>query len=279
MTTLLASSPASDTTMVLFSGVSILILLFWYLATDKDRVKRNVGSAIVVLIATFSFFAIISPSNLMQVISGDKNFSDAHNLQGGIEIVGGSAFIIEVQPNIDEETGEVVPLTPSAMDTAKSILEKRLNDSGTLDAPVSVQGNRIEIQIPKIDPAEAAALKKILTTTAKLTIHKAHPQSQRLAELVAAGEETVPGYRAYPQDVKDEEGKIVGTRHLLVSRRPALTGKEVAASWPDRSTNTSVNIELTSTGANKWKPSPARSHLTWISSFLSLTVKSSMRQL
>ena len=251
MTTLLASSPGSDTTMVLFSGVSILILLFWYLATDKDRVKRNVGSSIVVLIAAFSFFAIISPSNLMQVISGDKEFSDAHNLQGGIEIVGGTAFIIEVQPNIDEGTGEEIQLTPSAMDTAKSILEKRLNDSGTLDARVSVQGNRIEIQIPKIDPAEAAALKKILITTAKLTIHKAHPQSQRLAELVAAGEETVPGYRAYPQDVKNEAGEIIGTRYLLVSRKPALTGKEVAAAWPDRATNTSVNIELTSTGGKQ----------------------------
>ena len=237
--------------MVLFSGVSILILLFWYLATDKDRVKRNVGSSIVVLIAAFSFFAIISPSNLMQVISGDKEFSDAHNLQGGIEIVGGTAFIIEVQPNIDEGTGEEIQLTPSAMDTAKSILEKRLNDSGTLDARVSVQTNRIEIQIPKIDPAEAAALKKILITTAKLTIHKAHPQSQRLAELVAAGEETVPGYRAYPQDVKNEAGEIIGTRYLLVSRKPALTGKEVAAAWPDRATNTSVNIELTSTGGKQ----------------------------
>lgn len=237
--------------MVLFSGVSILILLFWYLATDKDRVKRNVGSAIVLLIAVFSLFAIISPSNLMQVISGKKELSNAHNLQGGIEIVGGSAFIIEVKPNVDEETGEVVPLTPSAMDTAKSILEKRLNESGTLDAPVSVQGNRIEIQIPKIDPADADALKKILTTTAKLTIHKAHPQSQRLAELVAAGEETVPGYRAYPQDVTDEDGTIIGTRHLLVSRRPALTGKEVAAAWPDRSTNDAVNIELTSTGGKQ----------------------------
>ena len=211
MTTLLASSPSSDTTMVLFSGVSLLILLFWYLATDKDRVKRNVGSAIVLLIAVFSLCAIISPSNLFQVIKGEKELVNAHNLQGGIEIVGGSAFIVEVQPNIDEVTGEVIQLTESAMDTAKTILEKRLNESGTLDALVSVQGNRIEIQIPKLDPAKAEALKTILTTTAKLTIHERHPQSAQLARLVFEGEETVIGYRAYPKEVKDEEGNILGT--------------------------------------------------------------------
>lgn len=251
MTNILASSPGSDSTMVLFSGVSLLILLFWYLATDKDRVKRNVGSAIVLLIAVFSFCAIISPSNLMQVISGDKELTKAHNLQGGIEIVGGTAFIIEVEPNVDDLTGEVTQLTPSAMDTAKTILERRLNESGVLDAPVSVQGNRIEIQIPKIDPADAEALEKILTTTAKLTIHKRHPQSAQLAELVAAGEETVPGYRAYPQEFKDENGVVLGERHVLVSRRPALTGKEVASAWPDRTSNTMVFIELTSTGAKQ----------------------------
>ncbi|MFD2158395.1 protein translocase subunit SecD [Rubritalea tangerina] len=249
----LASSPSSDTTMVLFSGVAILVLLFWYLATDKDRVKRNVGSSIVLLIALFSLFAIVSPSNLAQVFSGEKKLSEAHNLQGGIEIVGGTAFIIEVKPNVDDTTGEVIPLTPTAMDTAKTILERRLNESGTLDAPVTVQGNRIEIQIPKIDPADAEALEKILTTTAKLTIHKRHPQSAQLAELVASGQERIPGYKAFPQEVKNENGEIIGTRHVLVARRPGLTGKEVARAWPDRQSNTQVFIELTSQGAEDMK--------------------------
>ncbi|MFC5050001.1 protein translocase subunit SecD [Rubritalea spongiae] len=252
ITSQLASAPGSDTTMVLFSGVTLLVLLFWYLATDKDRVKRNVGSAIVLLIAVFSFCAIISPNNLMQVIQGKKELSKAHNLSGGIEIVGGSAFIVEVQPNVDQDTQEVIPLTPSAMDTAKTILEKRLNEAGTLDAPVTVQGNRIEIQIPKIDPADAAALKKILTTTAKLTIHERHPQSDQLARLVHEGEEHIPGYRAYPQELKDPDtGEILGERYVLVKRKPALTGKEVAAAYPDRQTNTQVQIELTSTGARQ----------------------------
>lgn len=252
MTSQLASAPGSDTTMVLFSGVTLLILLFWYLATDKDRVKRNVGSLIVLLIATFSFFAIISPNNFLQAIKGEKEWSKAHNLSGGIEIVGGSAFIVEVQPNVDEDTGEVIELTPSAMDTAKTILEKRLNEAGTLDAPVTVQDNRIEIQIPKIDPTDAAALKKILTTTAKLTIHERHPQSDQLARLVYEGEEHIPGYRAYPQQIKDPDtGEVLGERYVLVKRKPALTGKEVAQAWPDRASNSQVYIELTSTGAKQ----------------------------
>lgn len=234
--------------MVLFSGVSLLILLFWYLATDKDRVKRNVGTAIIALIAVFSSCAIISPSNLLQVIKGEKTFAEAHNLQGGIEIVGGTSFIVEVQPNVDELTGVAIPLSEQSMDTAKSILEKRLNDSGTLDAQVSVQGNRIEIQIPNIAPAKADALEKILITSAKLTIHQAHPQTSTLADAVASGEDSVIGYKVVPEILKDEEGNEIGTRNILITRTPVLTGKEVAAAYANQQTNTSVSIELTSAG-------------------------------
>lgn len=237
--------------MVLFSGVTLLILLFWYLATDKDRVKRNVGSTIVVLIALFSLMAIFSPSKLISALSDDdKTIQDAHNLTGGIEIVGGTSFIIEVQPNVDD-FGEIIPLNSRAMDTAKTILEKRLNGSGVLDAPVSVQGNRIEILIPKISPEKAAELKRILTTTAKLTIHEQHPRSATLAEQAANGK-IIPGYRIYPQDIKDEKtGEVITTRNILVKRRPALTGKDILRAAPDYSSNSVVFIELTSEGAKK----------------------------
>lgn len=248
MITTLASSSSSDTTMVLFTGITLLVLLFWYLATDKDRVKRNVGSLIVLLIAVCSFFAIISPANLWSVIQGEKSFSEANNLTGGIEIVGGTSFLIEVTPNKDDK-GKDLPLTMEAMDTAKNILERRLNENGTLDAPVTIQGkNRIEIQIPKIDPSSAKALKKKLTTTAKLTIHKCHPQSDSLAALVFNKEQIEPGYIALPQDII-KDGAVVGTNYVLVNRKPALTGKQIAGASPNYQSNSEVFIELTDSGA------------------------------
>lgn len=248
--TALAAATSNDTTMVLFSGVSLLILLFWYLASEKEVVKRNVGTLIIGAIVVLSTFAIISPSNILAVVKGEKKFSEAHNLSGGIEIVGGTSFIIEVEPNkeYDEATGKDIdlPITAEAMDTAKTILEARLNESGALDAPVTVQGNRIEIQIPKIDPETADALEKKLTTAAKLTIHKLHSRS---AELLASGKRIFPGYRIYTQEIKNDKGEKIGDREILVERKPALTGKQVAGAYPDYTTNTMVNIELTAQGA------------------------------
>lgn len=242
--------------MVLFSGVSLLILLFWYLATDKEKIKRNVGSIIVVAIFFLSLFAIISPSNLGEVITGKKSFKDAHNLQAGIEIVGGTSFIIEVKENkvFNEETKkeETIELDARAMDTAKVILEERLNKSGVLDAPVTIQGNRLEIQIPKISTEEADRLKELLTTAAKLTIHKLHAQdSPEVAKQVFEGTKVIPGARAYPQELRGEDGKVIGTRYVLVERRPALTGKDIERTSPNYQTNTEVLITLTSEGGKK----------------------------
>lgn len=246
MITTLASSTSSDTTLILFAGVTMLILLFWYLATDKDRVKRNVGSVIVLMIALFSLFAIISPANIWNVISGEKSFKNAHNLSGGIEIVGGTSFLIEVTPNKNDR-GDEIPLTLEAMDTAKNILERRLNENGTLDAPVTIQGNRIEIQIPKIDPSAAKALEKKLTTTAKLTIHKRHEQSDMLAEKVFKGETEI-GYVSLPMEIKNKEGAVIGTKYVLVNRKPALTGKQIEAASPNYQSKSEVIIDLTSEG-------------------------------
>jgi len=259
MMTSLATATGNDTTMVLFSGVSLLILLFWYLAADKEIVKRNVGTIIMAAIAMLSAFAIISPANIFSVISGKKSFSEAHNLSGGIEIVGGTSFIIEVKPNeeYDQDTDSYkkIPLTPEAMDTAKTILEKRLNESGQLDAPVTVLDNRLEIQIPKIDPAVADELETKLTTAAKLTIHKVHPQSEVFGQLVSEGKKLVPGFRAYPQEVKDNNNKTVFDengepviRYILVNRKPAITGKYIIGAYPNYQTNTDVSIELSNEG-------------------------------
>ncbi|GAA5495696.1 protein translocase subunit SecDF [Rubritalea halochordaticola] len=252
----LAAGTGSDTTMVLFSGVSLLILLFWYLATDKEKVKRNVGTVIVTAITVLSLFAIISPKNLFLVATGEKTFKEANNLQAGIEIVGGTSFIIEVKENkvFNEETGqeETVEITPEAMDTAKTILENRLNESGTLDAPVTIQGNRIEIQIPKISTAEADRLKELLTTTAKLTLHKRHDQHNPfLAKQVFDKEEIVPGARAFPYTQKDEKTGEEFTTYVLVERRAALGGKDIARATPNYATNTEVQITLTSEGTTK----------------------------
>jgi len=249
---ILAATQAESGTTVLMIGVTVLILLFWYLATEKLKKKRNLGSVIVAAVTICSLFAIISPGNIGSVLSGEKTFAEASNLNGGIEIVGGTSVILEVQPNIDPDTNEEIPITAQAMDSAKIILEKRINSSGALDAPVNVVGNRLEIQIPKLAPEEAEKLIDLLTTSAKLTIHSLHRQSEFLADKVAGGD-IEPGYIALPFIQTDEKTKEKTKSKVLVKRREALSGKYVKVAWVSPQDYSTVNIELTSEGGDKMR--------------------------
>ncbi len=255
MTTLantLAATNSGSGTTVLMIGVTLLILLFWYLATEKLKKKRNLGTVIVAGVTICSLFAIISPSKIGSILSGELTFAEASNLNGGIEIVGGTSVILEVKPNIDPDTLEPIPLTPAAMDSAKIILEKRINSNGALDAPVNVVGNRLEIQIPKLAPEEAEKLINLLTTSAKLTIHSVHRDSRALADTVAAGE-ILPGYIALPHTEIDKDTKEKITTNVLIKRREALSGKYVKVAWVSPQNYSTVNIELTSEGGDKMR--------------------------
>jgi len=251
LATLLAATNAESGTTVLMIGVTVLILLFWYLATEKLKRKRNIGTIIVATITICSFFAIISPGNLGKVLSGEMTFSEANNLNGGIEIVGGTSVILEVKPNIDPDTFEELPITPEAMDSAKTILEKRINSKGTLDARVNIVGRRLEIQIPKLSPEEANQLISLLTTSAKLTIHSVHRQSRQLADDVASGEASQPGFKALPHTEVDKDTKEKTIENVLIKRKEALTGKSVKAAYVNPRDYTIVNIELTGQGGDK----------------------------
>ena len=203
------------------------------------------------LITTLSLYLLISLSSFSENASEKNEVTQIPTLNSEENFIGGTTLLVEIEPNTSEQTGDIIPLTPKVIDRAKKILEQRLNDFEAHSTSVSTQGNRLEFIIPKMEQNKLMELRKILTTTAHLTIHKRHPQSEQLADLVAAGEDTAPGYRAYPKEIKDENGKVIGIRHVLVARRPALTGKQIAEAWPDRASNSMVMIELTPAGTKQ----------------------------
>jgi SecD/SecF fusion protein len=243
---------AESGTKVLMIGVTVLTLLFWYLATEKLKRKRNLGTIIVATITICSIFAVISPENLFKVLSGKAKFAESSNLSGGIEIVGGTSVILEVKPNIDPADLSEIPITPKAMDSAKNILEKRINSRGTLDAPVSIVGNRLEVQIPKLSPEEAEKLIALLTTSAKLTIHSVHRESRMLVDGVANGE-VLPGFMALPHTEVDPKTKKEVVTNVLIKRKEALSGKSVKSAFVDPRDYSVVNIELTGEGGDKMR--------------------------
>ena len=69
--------------LVVGTGIAIVALIFWYVATEIDRRKRNVGTIAIGIVIALCLAAIYPPSE---------------KLKGGIDLIGGSSFIVEVQP-------------------------------------------------------------------------------------------------------------------------------------------------------------------------------------
>jgi len=222
---MLASLFSDDRLLVFLSGLGLLGLFFWYFATDFERKKRNIGTVIVVLIAIFSFMSIVPKEKWSDVITGKTPLSEAHNLKGGIDLVGGSSFTLRVQPSTGP-SGEVVPVTANAVSQAIQTIEKRLNQDGAADLKLVAQGeDRILVEMPGIAPEDAKRIRVILEKIAKLELKAVHPDSHTLANKVAADPENeiVPGYELKVLKDIDDDGNAT-SENILVKIRAALDG-------------------------------------------------------
>lgn len=267
----LAASDSNTNILVLLIGVAILLMLFWYFATEKLKRKRNIGTIIVAVIAVSCVFAIASPANLWTKITGGEVTNDQgetvkwHNLEGGIDIVGGTSVLMEVVPNQDEN-GNPLPIRPEDMRSAQDRLSERIDTYGGLNAVINIVGtNRLEVQIPKIDPERAEEVIKKLTTAAKLTFHEAHPlhntnpnAAYALALKVQQGDEIVPTYKVFPENLKDEKGvfvkdendEFVVDKYYLVKRRVSVKGSEIEFAQANPTQPGTTDVTLTSKGAD-----------------------------
>jgi len=244
--TVLAASLLKDPMLLFLSGITLMILFFWYFATEFERRKRNIGSVLIVGLCGLCVLAIYPPKE---------------TLKGGIDLVGGFSLTLQVQPKLDEATGQPIAVTSEDVTNAKKIVEKRLNALGNVDMQAVVQGDdKILIQMPGMAPEEAKAVKELIAKVARLELRKVNldgfkqggTENLTLAERIFKKEAPrVPGYKAYEYKRKDAEG-TERTSYLLLSNRVALTGKDVQQAWPQSNAGKIfVSISLTGAGEDK----------------------------
>lgn len=180
------------------SGAALLILFVYYLGTvAKDR-KRVVGSALSVLVAVFFIVTFAKMG-----------------VKLGIDLQGGSTFLVQLKPGTDDK-GVERKVSKDSVDQATAILEKRLNPDGKADMLIQPTGeDRIEIQMPGVKTEDIAEVRTKIQQVAKLEFRLVHPQSGSL--------ESKLGYVKLPvkQD-KDESEK-----EMLVKNVADLQGKYV----------------------------------------------------
>ena len=125
------------------TGILLLVLFFWYMASENDKMKRNAGSFFIVGLASFSIMSLF-----------------VNGMHYGIDIRGGVELTLEVQPKLDDQTGMPTPPTEEDMQQACNILEERLNSTGTSEVQIIHSNNKILIQIPQQDTKDEKANKE-----------------------------------------------------------------------------------------------------------------------
>ncbi|MFK7911850.1 MAG: protein translocase subunit SecD [Akkermansiaceae bacterium] len=248
-----ASILGDDRLVTFLAGLGLLALFFWYFATDFERKKRNIGTIIVVLIGIFSLLSIVPSEKWGSVITGKTPLGEAHNLKGGIDLIGGSSFTLRVQPGVDEN-GDPLPVNPTAVQQAIETVEKRLNAFGTADLLIVAQGaDRILVQMPGVSPEQAAQVRTTLEKVARLELKTVHPESRsRVAEIMQDPENSFePGYDLKELEDEDDDGKII-IEKILVNKRFALDGSYVVHAQELYGPHEGkISVKLNTEGASK----------------------------
>ena len=199
-------------------GTAILLLLIIYIGTAVQKTKRRIGTLLVTMTAVSSFLAW-----------------EFIKIPLGIDLQGGSEFIVEIQPGKAAD-GTPKPVTESSVDEAIDILEKRLNPDGQKDLSLQPQGkDRIVIQMPGVKPEEIEDVRKKIQQVAHLEFRMVHINDGYEAKYNELKGSQASGlrdaiYELLPQ--KAEKNKKTGVETtpdpLVVKRRAEFEGKHVS---------------------------------------------------
>ena len=189
--------------LVVSAGIVIVALIFWYVATEIDRRKRNVGSIAIGVVIVLCVAAIFPPS--------DK-------LKGGIDLVGGSSFIVQIKPGLDDDNNPL-PVNPGAIEQAKATLSKRLSNSGLSDTLMQPLGDdRLIIEMPGVGEESRTEIRETIEKTARLLLKEVHP--------------VPPAYKIFPMRLTDEDNQIIGTSKILLKKKNIVGGDSVQLAQP-----------------------------------------------
>ncbi|MFO1483561.1 MAG: protein translocase subunit SecD [Verrucomicrobiaceae bacterium] len=219
-------------------GASILLMLLVYVGTAVHKTKRVVGTLLTALTALASLYTV-----------------NALGLKYGIDLQGGSEFIVQLQPGKNDD-GSPKAVAHADVQQAMAILEKRLSPKGEKDLTLQPQGNdRIVVQMPGISKDEVQDVRTKIQQVAHLEFRRVHPDGKnKLEQIKARGGIKEPGWAEmeYRVPETDKKGNVIATSEL-VRDTPDLEGDVVANAYRrvDAEGN-KVVLELNSVGSKRF---------------------------
>ena len=223
-------------TVIFLAALSLAILMFWYLGTENPVSKRWVGTVLSVGLSVLCLLGIVPPDRdhlgkIPDALSGKAPWSEVAKLQAGIDIAGGSAFALQLQPSPGRAVDQ------SSQDKAIEVVRKRLNDLGNKDLSIARRGSdQIVLQMPGVKEADRVQIRETLQKAAKLDFHLVHRESKTLLPKVEAGD-LVPGYEVKEVKEKDKSGAVKHDDKVVVTKLPDFEGKYVNRAQPYNNPN------------------------------------------
>ena len=206
-----------------FFGCLLLVLFGWYFFTDSERIKRNLGLTLTILLTGFCLQAVIPPFDQRDVAG---NLVRPGKIQLGLDLKGGTSFLIRLIAEPDEK-GEKREITPAMVDQAVEVIRKRVDQLGTSEPVITPSGkDRILVQIPGLDPQKLQQTRAQLKQVAKLEFRLVHPQSDTILAQLENGTGVIPPGYAIETMAGERQGKKFETK-LVVKKKPDLLGKHV----------------------------------------------------
>ncbi len=174
---------------VFLFGLAVLALFFFYFGAEDGRRKRMFGTILGIVVSGFCLYVFIAPKD-------GRYFG---NVPLGIDLKGGSSFIVRIDPAKNED-GSTRIVDKAVQEQARAILEKRLNAYGTVDMAIIPQGDdRLEIQMPGVRQEDFDAVRQVIQKVAQLEFRLVHPDNQRLLSMKRPGEPLIePGFQELP---------------------------------------------------------------------------------
>ena len=241
---MLAHLLLQDPLTVFGIGLALLILFFWYFATDVERRKRNVGTVLTIGICALCILAATPPKD---------------RLKGGIDILGGSSFSLRIQTARPMPMATKCP-SPRRRWTRRSSSSK---NASTAWAPPNRSSpakaaTASSCKCPASNPKNPPSIRTTLEKVAKLELREVSPRNEEagpdgksLADRVLrTAAKSSPATAPTTYKGKDEDGNEF-KRPILLNRRMALGGSDIAKATPSPQQADAVAITLNGDGTDK----------------------------
>jgi preprotein translocase subunit SecD len=189
-------------------------------------------------------FMVRDPSQVDAAVERIRPLTQGAGMTGqrdfNVEVVDSSTIVLmPTEAGIDNAVN-------SAMDVAKEVIDRRINELGTREPTIIRQGdNRIVVQVPGLqDPGQ---LKNLLGQTAKLEF--------KLVDTTADPTQLVKGQAPIGSEVLPYPNNPSGVPFIAVKRQVMVSGEELtdAQQGFDQQTNSPVvNIRFNAAGGRKF---------------------------